>query len=169
MSTAPPLGSVVETGLYVEDLDRAAGFYEGVLGLSPMLADERFRAYPLERTVLLLLFKRGTALETIHLPGGTIPPHDGAGRLHFALSVRRRISHPGGCTLPITASPSRARRAGRKAAQPLCARSGRPSAGIGEPRRLVELLTPWVRSSPAPAEAATLSLAARPEQAHLGR
>ncbi|WP_332119365.1 VOC family protein [Azorhizobium caulinodans] len=87
MSTAPPLGSVVETGLYVEDLDRAAGFYEGVLGLSPMLADERFRAYPLERTVLLL-FKRGTALETIHLPGGTIPPHDGAGRLHFALSVR---------------------------------------------------------------------------------
>lgn len=86
MSTAPPLGSVVETGLYVEDLGRAAGFYEGVLGLSPMLADERFRAYPLERTVLLL-FKRGTALETIRLPGGTIPPHDGAGRLHFALSV----------------------------------------------------------------------------------
>ncbi|WP_341989014.1 VOC family protein [Azorhizobium sp. AG788] len=83
---APALGHVVETGIYVEDLDRACAFYEGVLGLAPMLSDARFRAYPLGRTVLLL-FKRGSALETIQLPGGTIPPHDGAGRLHFALAV----------------------------------------------------------------------------------
>lgn len=85
-SPAPALGHVVETGLYVDDLDRACAFYEGVLGLAPMLSDARFRAYPLGQTVLLL-FKRGSALEAIHLPGGTIPPHDGAGRLHFALSI----------------------------------------------------------------------------------
>ncbi len=84
--TPPPLGRVVETGLYVADLARAAAFYEGVMGLSPMLSDERFRAYPMGDTVLLL-FKRGTALETIQLPGGTIPPHDGSGQLHFALAV----------------------------------------------------------------------------------
>lgn len=83
---APALGHVVETGLYVDDLDRACAFYEGVLGLAPMLSDARFRAYPLGQTVLLL-FKRGSALETIHLPGGTIPPHDGAGRLHFAIAI----------------------------------------------------------------------------------
>lgn len=83
---APALGHVVETGIYVDDIDRACAFYEGVLGLTPMLSDARFRAYPLGQTVLLL-FKRGSALETIHLPGGTIPPHDGAGRLHFALSI----------------------------------------------------------------------------------
>ena len=29
----PPLGSVLETGLYVEDLGRARHFYEAVLGL----------------------------------------------------------------------------------------------------------------------------------------
>ncbi len=83
---APALGHVVETGLYVDDLDRACAFYEGVLGLAPMLSDARFRAYPLGQTVLLL-FKRGSALETIHLPGGTIPPHDGSGRLHFAIAI----------------------------------------------------------------------------------
>lgn len=85
-AAAPGLGPVVETGIYVDDLDRACAFYEGVLGLAPMLSDARFRAYPLGGTVLLL-FKRGSALETIHLPGGTIPPHDGAGRLHFAIAV----------------------------------------------------------------------------------
>ncbi len=84
--SAPALGHVVETGIYVDDLDRACAFYEGVLGLAPMLSDARFRAYPLGQTVLLL-FKRGSALETIHLPGGTIPPHDGAGRLHFAIAI----------------------------------------------------------------------------------
>ncbi|WP_029004920.1 VOC family protein [Azorhizobium doebereinerae] len=89
----PPVGQVVETGLYVDDLERAAAFYEGVIGLKPMLSDARFRAYPLGGTVLLL-FKRGTALETIHLPGGTIPPHDGAGPLHFALAVSAEDIEP---------------------------------------------------------------------------
>lgn len=84
---APPLGRVVETGLYVDDLARARGFYEGVLGLKPMLADDRFAAYPVGGTVLLL-FLRGTADRPIPLPfGGAIPPHDGAGRLHFAFAA----------------------------------------------------------------------------------
>lgn len=85
-SPAPPLGRVVETGLYVDDLPRAAAFYEGVMGLKPMLADARFIAYPVGGTVLLI-FKRGTADETITMPFGTIPPHDGAGRLHFAFAI----------------------------------------------------------------------------------
>ncbi|MEP9350504.1 VOC family protein [Xanthobacter sp. KR7-225] len=85
-SAAPPLGGVLETGLYVADLARAAAFYEGVLGLAPMLADERFIAYPVGATVLLL-FKRGSTAETIKMPFGTIPPHDGAGRLHFAFAA----------------------------------------------------------------------------------
>ncbi|MFG1359398.1 VOC family protein [Xanthobacter pseudotagetidis] len=83
---APPLGGVLETGLYVDDLARAAAFYEGVMGLVPMLADERFIAYPVGATVLLL-FKRGSTHETIAMPFGTIPPHDGAGRLHFAFAA----------------------------------------------------------------------------------
>ncbi|MBB6305933.1 VOC family protein [Xanthobacter tagetidis] len=83
---APPLGGVLETGLYVDDLARAAAFYEGVMGLRPMLSDERFIAYPLGGTVLLL-FKRGSTLQTVTMPFGSIPPHDGAGRLHFAFAA----------------------------------------------------------------------------------
>ncbi|MEP9369288.1 VOC family protein [Xanthobacter sp. VNH20] len=85
-AAAPPLGPVLETGLYVEDLARAGAFYEGVMGLSPMLADARFHAYALGGTVLLL-FKRGAANETLALPGGTIPPHDAAGRAHIAIAI----------------------------------------------------------------------------------
>jgi len=91
---APPLGRVVETGLYVDDLARARAFYEGVLGLAPMLADDRFAAYPVGGTVLLL-FVRGTAGAAIALPfGGTIPPHDGTGRLHFAFAVAAEDMEP---------------------------------------------------------------------------
>lgn len=85
-SAAPPLGRVLETGLYVDDLARAAAFYEGVLGLQPMRADERFVAYGVGPTVLLL-FKRGSAAETLVMPFGTIPPHDAAGRAHFAFTI----------------------------------------------------------------------------------
>ena len=83
----PPLGRVLETGLYAADLPRARAFYEGVLGLRPMQEDPRFAAYPVGDTVLLL-FQRGTGDGPIPLPfGGSIPPHDGAGRLHFAFAV----------------------------------------------------------------------------------
>ncbi|MFG1463152.1 VOC family protein [Xanthobacter sp. DSM 24535] len=90
---SPPLGPVLETGLYVEDLERAAAFYEGVLGLAPMLGDPRFRAYPLGGTVLLL-FKRGAADQTLTLPGGTIPPHDASGRAHVALAIPAEALEP---------------------------------------------------------------------------
>lgn len=85
--TVPKLGRVLETALYVDDLERAAAFYEQVLGLAAISKDSRFRAYDVDDTSVLLLFKRGATLETVHLPGGTIPPHDGHGPLHMAFAV----------------------------------------------------------------------------------
>ncbi|MFL5173086.1 MAG: VOC family protein, partial [Microvirga sp.] len=41
----PRLNGVLETALYVEDLERAARFYEETLGLSALAKDARFRAY----------------------------------------------------------------------------------------------------------------------------
>jgi catechol 2,3-dioxygenase-like lactoylglutathione lyase family enzyme len=35
----------------------------------------------------LLLFRKGSTAEPAVLPGGTIPPHDGGGRLHLAFAV----------------------------------------------------------------------------------
>lgn len=84
---APPLLGVVETGLYVDDLPRARAFYEGVLGLAPMVADARFCAYAAGPASVLLLFLRGETRAPVTLPGGTIPPHDGQGPLHYALGI----------------------------------------------------------------------------------
>jgi catechol 2,3-dioxygenase-like lactoylglutathione lyase family enzyme len=83
----PKLDRVIETCLYVDDLDRAARFYERVLGLTALTADARFRAYDVGGKSVLLLFRRGATLETVHLPGGTIPPHDGHGPLHMAFAI----------------------------------------------------------------------------------
>jgi catechol 2,3-dioxygenase-like lactoylglutathione lyase family enzyme len=81
------LNRVLETALYVDDLERAARFYERVLGLKALTSDARFRAYDVGGTSVLLLFKRGATLETVHMPGGTIPPHDGHGPLHIAFAI----------------------------------------------------------------------------------
>ena len=86
-ATPPPLDGVLETCLYVDDMARARGFYEAVLGLAPMFTDERLTAYPVGGRSALLLFRRGTTMATVHLPGGTIPPHGGAGPLHCALAI----------------------------------------------------------------------------------
>lgn len=83
----PRLDGVIETALYVDDLDRAAAFYERVMGLSGLNADRRFRAYDVGGRSVLLLFRRGTTVQTVQLPGGTIPPHDGHGPLHIAFAV----------------------------------------------------------------------------------
>jgi len=82
----PKLDHVLETALYFDDLDAARRFYEKVLGLTPIFSDQRLHAYALGNTVLLL-FRRGSSLQTMQLPGGTIPPHDGSGKVHVAFAV----------------------------------------------------------------------------------
>ncbi len=84
--SAPPIAGVLETAIYVADLARSRAFYEDVLGLSPMFTDARLVAYPIGRSVLLV-FLRGGATEAVVMPGGVIPGHDGAGRIHYALSI----------------------------------------------------------------------------------
>ncbi|MBM0207049.1 VOC family protein [Micromonospora sp. STR1s_5] len=83
----PPISGVLETALYSDDLPRAARFYEDVLGLKRIFADERLAAYEVGPRSVLLLFRRGSTRETVTMPGGTIPPHDGNGPLHLALAI----------------------------------------------------------------------------------
>ena len=83
----PQLDAVLETALYVDDLDRAVRFYSDVLELKPLYQDSRLCAFSVGDRNVLLLFPRGGSLETVHMPGGTIPPHDGAGPLHVAFAI----------------------------------------------------------------------------------
>jgi catechol 2,3-dioxygenase-like lactoylglutathione lyase family enzyme len=87
VSEAPGITGVLETALHVEDIDRAARFYEDVLQLKLINRDQRFAGYDAGPRSVLLLFRRGGTLETVHLPGGTIPPHGGSGELHVAFAI----------------------------------------------------------------------------------
>lgn len=87
--TRPRIVAILETVLYVDDLDRAAAFYENVIGFPVLHADARMRAFDVGGRGTLLLFPRGGTLAPVETPGGTIPPHDGAGPLHLAFSVEK--------------------------------------------------------------------------------
>lgn len=83
----PSLTGVLETSLYVEDLDRASRFYEEAFGLTRIEGDDRFRAYSVGGRSVLLLFKRGASNRVTELPEGGLGPHDGSGPLHLAFSI----------------------------------------------------------------------------------
>jgi len=85
----PPLNGVIETALYVDNLDRASRFYEDVLGLSSIDANDRLRAFGVAGHSVLLLFKRGASNHVMQLSDGTIGPHDGHGKLHLAFSISK--------------------------------------------------------------------------------
>ncbi len=83
----PRLNGILETAIYVDDLERARRFYEDVLELKPVFSDGRLTAYDAGGGSILLVFERGASIETAMLPSGVIPGHDGAGPLHFAFAV----------------------------------------------------------------------------------
>ncbi len=83
----PRLNRIVETALYVDDLGRASDFYEGKLGLTPLLKTKTLFAYDVGGASVLLLFQRGASLQTQSFDKGSIPPHDGSGPLHIAFAI----------------------------------------------------------------------------------
>ncbi|WP_413988719.1 VOC family protein [Labrys okinawensis] len=90
----PRLNRIIETSLYVEDLDRAARFYEAVLGLEALLKLERLYVYDVGGVNVLLVFKRGASAEDMAMPNGLIPGHDATGRIHvcFAISAEELVA-----------------------------------------------------------------------------
>jgi catechol 2,3-dioxygenase-like lactoylglutathione lyase family enzyme len=75
--------SLVETGIYVDDLDRAERFYRDVLGLE-LLGKEAGRHvfFRVGRDDVLLLFNAETTLR-----GDRLPAHGARGPGHFALGI----------------------------------------------------------------------------------
>lgn len=83
----PPLLGILETVVYVADLDRAHAFYSGVLGLRDMVTGARFLAYDAAPGETLLVFARGLTRDDVSTPGGVVPGHHGEGPAHFAFKV----------------------------------------------------------------------------------
>ncbi|MES2058201.1 MAG: VOC family protein [Pseudomonadota bacterium] len=85
--TGPKITGVLETALYVEDLDRSVRFFREVIGLSTMLETETLAAFDAGGQTVLLLFRRGGSTEDSHSDMGVIPGHDGSGPLHMAFAI----------------------------------------------------------------------------------
>ena len=85
--TVPKLSGVLETALYVADLERSKRFYENLFDLETLYADERLCALNVADRQVLLLFLKGASNAPMSSQGGTIPAHDGDGNLHVAFSI----------------------------------------------------------------------------------
>ena len=74
---------IIETSLYVKDLDRAGKFYTEVLGLEVVTKKERRHLFLKAGKSMLLLFQP----ETTSSEQDT--PHGAKGEIHFALEIER--------------------------------------------------------------------------------
>ncbi len=83
----PHLSGVLETSLYVEDLQRSVSFYKTIFEFETLFSDERLCALNVSDKQVLLLFLKGASNLPTVASGGTIPPHDGSGQLHVAFSI----------------------------------------------------------------------------------
>ncbi|MGN5374822.1 VOC family protein [Sphingomonas hankookensis] len=84
---APPIDGVLETALYVRDLDRSVAFFADILDRPLLMRNARMAALDAGRRSVLLLFLAGGSADDMETPGGTIPGHDGNGRLHMAFAI----------------------------------------------------------------------------------
>jgi catechol 2,3-dioxygenase-like lactoylglutathione lyase family enzyme len=85
---APPLTGVLETALYVAELERSAAFYQRLLGARELLAEaDRMRALDVAGRQVLLLFRVGASDGANPVPGGVVPPHGAHGRIHVCFAI----------------------------------------------------------------------------------
>lgn len=85
---APSVNGVLETALYVGDLDRSVRFYQELFDY-PLIFEERPRmvALGVADKHVLLLFTRGLSVNGGSAHGGHVPGHDGSGILHLAFAI----------------------------------------------------------------------------------
>lgn len=94
MATPPLIDGILETAVYVDDMDAAHEFYANVLGLKRMVSGDRLYAYDAGPAQALLVFHRGATGDDVDTPGGVVPGHDTSGHSHFAFRVRASQLEP---------------------------------------------------------------------------
>jgi catechol 2,3-dioxygenase-like lactoylglutathione lyase family enzyme len=83
----PRISGLLESVLYVADMAVAARFYRDVIELAVMFESPRLIAFDAGRQGVLLLFQQGATLDDAPTRGGTIPGHDGSGKVHMAFAI----------------------------------------------------------------------------------
>jgi catechol 2,3-dioxygenase-like lactoylglutathione lyase family enzyme len=85
--SAPQIEGLLETSLYARDLKRTAAFYRDLFGFKALVDSPRLVAFEVAARHVLLVFQSGATEDDVVEARGTIPGHDGRGRLHLALSI----------------------------------------------------------------------------------
>jgi catechol 2,3-dioxygenase-like lactoylglutathione lyase family enzyme len=88
--TTPRVSQILETSLYVDDLERSRTFYERIFGFVTIFHDHRMCAMEVPGEQVLLLFRHGMTDHPAPGPDGFIPPHHGRGALHLAFAIPLR-------------------------------------------------------------------------------
>ncbi|MBV8911983.1 MAG: VOC family protein [Acetobacteraceae bacterium] len=83
----PALSRILETSLYVADLERSKQFYLSTFGFDLFYEDERMAGLGVPGEGVLLLFRVGGSDHPSPTPGGVIPPHDGRGTQHLCFAI----------------------------------------------------------------------------------
>jgi len=83
----PRVSGVLETSLYVADLQRSRDFYQRLFGFEEFMSDGRMCALGVPGEQVLLLFRHCMTDKPAPAPGGLIPPHHGRGALHLCFAI----------------------------------------------------------------------------------
>lgn len=83
----PQVQQILETALYVADLDRSERFYCDLFGFRVILSQDRIRVLSVHDRQVLLLFLKGGTVDGVQTPSGFIPGHDATGRYHMAFAI----------------------------------------------------------------------------------
>jgi len=84
----PKVDGLLETALWVSDLQRSLDFYHSVFGFEKIEeAPDRLIALGVAGRQVLLLAKVGASTQPGANPGGAIPPFDGSGEGHVAFAI----------------------------------------------------------------------------------
>jgi catechol 2,3-dioxygenase-like lactoylglutathione lyase family enzyme len=97
----PSVTEIIETALYVADLQRAVDFYRRLFGFETLLESDRLIALNVAGRSVLLLFPAGRTTNSVTIPGGTIPGHgdivvnkDGGSPGHLAFAIETNEVDP---------------------------------------------------------------------------
>ena len=130
----PKTAGILESSLYVDDVERSARFYEKIFGFR-VISDFGGRGCALEAGArqVLLLFKKRASLEIES-------PHDGDGQLHLAFAIPAAELARWEAWLTENAIALEEKKSGTRWHESLFPRSGPASSGSRHPRRLDHLL-----------------------------
>lgn len=79
--TIPRVTGILESSLYVTDLERSRDFYQRLFGFQVMLVSDRLVTLAVAPGQVLLLFARGGSTRVPHTA------HDGSGQVHVAFAI----------------------------------------------------------------------------------